>query len=343
MKNRASNFELLRIIAMMCIVMYHALIGHFSFALNDNIYMALMFPLHIGVVLFVLISGYFGIKTSPKGLLKIVSYMFLYCLAIPLFAQILFGIGNFNFSVSSLMLISRTELWYMRTYTFLFLLAPLINAFLNKANRFNRICILLILGFIAVYVGSLGYDSSLKEGKNIANFMFLYIIGYSLNKEQMIINTIKTHTIFSIYFFINLAVVLLYILIPILRPKLWTLFFYYCSPGLILNSILVLILFSRLKFSSLKFNYWASSALAIYLIHCSSMFSNYITTPYCNYLKQVTSSHGLTIAGIFLLGIFTCIFCLIVDKIFTPYWNMISKIGSYTTSKYMQLKSKFNE
>lgn len=343
MKERASNFELLRIIAMMCIVMYHALIGHFSFTLNDNIYMALMFPLHIGVILFVLISGYFGIKTSPKGLLKIISYMLLYCLIIPLLAQILLGIGNFELSISSLMFISRTELWYMRTYLFLFLLAPIINLYLSRSDLFHRICIIVILGFIAIYVGSVGNDPSLKEGKNIANFMLLYAIGHCLNHEQKTINNIKTQTILSVYLFINLSVVLSYIFIPTLRPKLWTLFFYYCSPGLILNSILVLILISRIRFSSSKFNYWTSSALAIYLIHCSNIFNVYITTPFCNYLKQSTNNHVLTMVGIFALGILTCIFCLAIDKIFTPYWSIVSKLGKYTTNQYMQLKSKFNE
>lgn len=343
MKERASNFELLRIIAMMCIVMYHALIGHFSFALSDNIYMALMFPLHVGVVLFVLISGYFGIKTSPKGLTKIISYMLLYCVIIPLLAQILLGIGNFELSISSLMFISRTELWYMRTYIFLFLLAPIINLYLSKSDQFHKISIIVILGFIAIYVGSIGNDPSLKEGKNITNFMLLYAIGHCLNHEQKTINKIKTKTILSVYLVLNLSVVLSYIFIPTLRPQLWTLFFYYCSPGLIINSILVLILISRIKFSSLKFNYWASSALAIYLIHCSNIFSTYITTPFCGYLKQSTSNHILTMAGIFVLGILTCIVCLAIDKIFTPYWNIASKFGEYTTTQYMQLKYKFNK
>lgn len=47
--------------------------------------------------------------------------------------------------------------------------------------------------------------------------------------------------------------------------------------------------------------------------------------------------------GIFALGILTCIFCLAIDKIFTPYWSIVSKLSKYTTTQYMQLKSKFNE
>lgn len=47
--------------------------------------------------------------------------------------------------------------------------------------------------------------------------------------------------------------------------------------------------------------------------------------------------------GIFALGILTYIFCLAINKIFTPYWNIVSKLSKYTTTQYLQLKSKLNK
>lgn len=67
-KSRESNFELLRIVAMFCIVFYHLLLHYVIPAEGEeSIFYALQLPLHIGVPLFVFISGYFGIKPSVSG------------------------------------------------------------------------------------------------------------------------------------------------------------------------------------------------------------------------------------------------------------------------------------
>ena len=74
---RQSSFELMRLLAQFMIVYYHILL--FLSATEDSqIIKALQIPVHIGVPLFVIISGYFGIKPSPKGLLKLLSIMFIY-------------------------------------------------------------------------------------------------------------------------------------------------------------------------------------------------------------------------------------------------------------------------
>ena len=71
-QNRNSSFELLRIIAQYMIVVYHILL--FWFVLDNPRYEPMFkvawIPLHVGVILYVLISGYFGIHFSIKGLCR---------------------------------------------------------------------------------------------------------------------------------------------------------------------------------------------------------------------------------------------------------------------------------
>jgi len=75
MKERESSFELIRILAQFFIVFYHIFL-FFIYPVTQNPYhKAIWLPLHIGVVLFVLISGYFGIKSSVKGFIKLVLTM----------------------------------------------------------------------------------------------------------------------------------------------------------------------------------------------------------------------------------------------------------------------------
>lgn len=57
---RKSNFECLRLFAMFCIVLYHCYLLYVYDESSLIIHKAIQIPLHIGVILFLLISGYFG-------------------------------------------------------------------------------------------------------------------------------------------------------------------------------------------------------------------------------------------------------------------------------------------
>lgn len=70
-KERESSFELLRIIAQFMIIFYHILYFAVYPASGMPFYKAIWFPLHIGVPLFVFISGYFGIRPTVKGFIKL--------------------------------------------------------------------------------------------------------------------------------------------------------------------------------------------------------------------------------------------------------------------------------
>lgn len=81
---RESSFELLRILAQFFIVFYHLLLNVVFPDTGDPLYRALWLPLHIGVVLFVLISGYFGIRPGVKGLVRLVGTLAVYHLPLAL-------------------------------------------------------------------------------------------------------------------------------------------------------------------------------------------------------------------------------------------------------------------
>lgn len=74
-KARESQFELLRLIAQFFIVTYHIFLFFIYPSTNAPFHKAIWLPLHIGVILFVLISGWFGIKPSIKSFVKLVSMM----------------------------------------------------------------------------------------------------------------------------------------------------------------------------------------------------------------------------------------------------------------------------
>lgn len=76
---RQSNMELLRMVAILAIVFYHILLFVHNNLSDAPIYQALFLPLHVGVLLFVMISGYFRIKFSIKKLIILIVPLFILC------------------------------------------------------------------------------------------------------------------------------------------------------------------------------------------------------------------------------------------------------------------------
>lgn len=76
---RDSNFELLRVIAMFFIILYHIIMFHVVKIYPDTpFWIAVQYPLHIAVVLFVLISGYYGMRLKVKSVIHLIMLVFIY-------------------------------------------------------------------------------------------------------------------------------------------------------------------------------------------------------------------------------------------------------------------------
>ena len=74
---RKSGIEMVRLLAMFMIVYYHLVLFFVEPVDTNPIYKAIQIPLHIGVILFVLISGFFGIRPSFRGFFKILCIVYL--------------------------------------------------------------------------------------------------------------------------------------------------------------------------------------------------------------------------------------------------------------------------
>jgi len=94
LKLRESNFELLRLIAMLFIVWYH-LLCFFVVKIDDApVYKAMYLPLHVAVICFVLISGYFRIRPSVRGIAKLAFPLLMFYLPLAISELIFDGVGG---------------------------------------------------------------------------------------------------------------------------------------------------------------------------------------------------------------------------------------------------------
>lgn len=270
--NRDSNFELLRIVSMFFIILYH-LIYFFECTIFPDIpfWEAMKYTLHIGVICFILISGYYGINSKLKGVVHLLLLTCIYYIPLSLVDLFIFKINYPIFSIKylalSIMPLTGGPYWFIVTYLWLYLLAPMVNKYIQDSKR-NTVYLLSVTGFASLYMSLTGGDPSLLDGKNITNFIFIYCLGHYLKHYSTLAGNIKTKYILCVYIFLNVALICLRLADnPTINSILYKTFLSYSSIGLVINATLLFILFSRLKFKNGLVNNVASSTFSMYLLH----------------------------------------------------------------------------
>ncbi len=130
---RESSFELLRLISMWMIVFYHFHTHVLDNVEDNTLFAAIQIPFHIGVPLFILLSGYFNIRFSIKGLCNYLSKVAFYGISIFIIYLILLwyngNLGELSIKeiADNIFVVSRTDLWFVRSYFILYLFSPFIN------------------------------------------------------------------------------------------------------------------------------------------------------------------------------------------------------------------------
>ena len=272
--NRQSNLELLRIVAMFMILVYHTVYYVlYDYRNEAPIFSSLLILLHIGVPLFVLISGYFRIKPTVKGFFRLYSILVFYNL-------VFYGIKLVGGDV----LFSRTEFlrlwfpfslgrryWFFKVYIMLYIVSPILNYLIDNKEGGK---LLIISGILTFYWGWFAHHPSLSDGKNIVNFVFLYLLGnclrYFKSEDE---NRRKRFIFLGAFLLLSSCVgVALYSSNARIMGILKRLFWEYNSPILILMSVLFFLIFTTFSFKNKLVNWVASSAFAVYLVHENQWF-----------------------------------------------------------------------
>lgn len=143
-KQRLSNIELLRIVAMFGVVLLHLNFG--TFGIPDKFELLTMPTAVIqriileGLVIsttnvFVLISGYFGIRFKVRSMLKLLFQC----------AFFLFGIwglmmllGKESLGMANLarcLMFTNESVWFVKAYLGMYILAPVLNCFVDNCAK----------------------------------------------------------------------------------------------------------------------------------------------------------------------------------------------------------------
>ncbi len=321
-KTRNTSFELLRIICMFMIVLYHLFVKlDYSVVCTSPLYSTLLFPLHIAVICFVLISGYFGIQLSFKKVSAFyIQVLFYNVIAYSVCSMVSNEFTVKNFINSFLPLSRNQDLWFIRTYLYLMLLSPIINKYLSSAPPEKFKVMLAVLVFISVYLGIKSDDQSLKEGKNITNFILIYFIGHGI-RHKILVGDYSLKKDIAIFLTFNLSLLSIYYMTfghgvaSFIHRWGWG----YNSPLLILNAVLLFMVFTKLTVKANFISIIAKSVFPIYLIHSNLNVQNLLWP----FIKTSYGIDDILIRNI-VCTLIVMIFCVIIDKCLSPIYRKIS-------------------
>lgn len=315
---RQSNFELLRIASMFMIVFYHLVFFIVAPANPDTpFWRSFELALHIGVILFVLVSGYFGIKASTKGFSRLMIMGFVYYVPIALIDNMLLKDvpDKWNLLLPSFQFLSKSPYWFLRTYFWLYLLSPMVNKFIYASKK-NKVYLLIVSGVISMYIGYDGVDNSVTVGKNIINFFFLYSLGSLLHDTYDVWKKLKAVWIAVAFVSLNVLLVILHLKYTGtgFGDTLWKLAYPYNCPVLVINAVMAFFLFGKMEFQSSAVNWIASSTFATYLIHRNQVVIDRVLKPVTLEIDSCIQSIGVEIAALLLFSVVIFIICILIDK-----------------------------
>lgn len=218
-KERFSNIELLRIVAMLMIVTSHFFVHdivkhwHINSTLTSyiNDVLACFFTCgRIGVCIFVLISGYFMVKQDFKfsKAAKILFTTVLYSWLIMIIAYV-FGYYTFTPKTlyKSLFPISNNTYWFMTTYFMLYLFVPYINKIIMSTERNILNQFMMITTFLWIIIPT--FTSANYCFSHLAGFIYLYFIGASIRLKTFA-SIFSNKKLFKILFVLSCAILLTY-------------------------------------------------------------------------------------------------------------------------------------
>lgn len=198
-QERDSRFELLRIVSMIFIICGHYAYHGFS---NDfDVYSrsmksSILFTSiggQVGVNIFVMISGYFGIdnKINIKDKIKNLAnqvWFYSYFIYVILLLLGVYDFSLHNAYIAFLPIISK-EYWFATAWIVLVLLMNIINSYFRKLSQISYKRILIVCMIVWVIIPTFLYGNMYEN--ELIWFSVLYILGGYLKKFEISISKTK--------------------------------------------------------------------------------------------------------------------------------------------------------
>lgn len=314
---RQSGVELLRIIAIFMVLVCHAnarvlgLPSPEDFVSSASSSVVRIFFACIGeggVDIFVMISGWFGIHAKPKGLAKLLFQVFFLLWGIYA-VFLLAGHATLNAHDIKVCLTLTEEYWFVMAYIGLYILSPVLNAFVEKATKREFQMVLVAFYAFQCYYCWISGAYDYYSGYSVTFFCGLYLTARYFRLYP--VKVAASHS--TAVFFVSLLVTTVVSTVAMARLGNGAHMIRYDNPLVIISSLALLSTFARMRFCSRVVNSLATACFAVYIIHFDPLVFHYFAMA-VRWVYQSTSGL-LTVAGIgaFLVGVFLA--CWLIDRV----------------------------
>ena len=358
-KSRELNFELLRILSMFIIVIFHyhdwgGIINVQSPLRNKLFGELIAIGGNLGVNLFVLISGYFLVnsKFKTKKILKIILQVWFYSMSIFL-ACCAFNIVDMNPAEFDKAMLPLTNYmyWFATIYVGLYLVFPILNKLINSLNKKQHKRILVLLGIILSVIPTLVVGTRPFNGE-LTWFVYLYLISSYIQKYDISSKSNKC-------LILIIAGLVFFMIAYSVRATLQQL-----STSEILHltqknslitlalSVAIFLLFKNIKIKENKIiPFFSKATFGVYLIHINAHLRVYLFHHILR-IQNYYDSKLIILAGyVFMTSIVIYLACTIIDtlrrkfleeplfklKAFDQYFEEIDRLMDFDSKDQVKL------
>ena len=330
---RQSNFELLRILAILFIILHHIAVHgdwgnggmFFPEELTFNAVMLQgMFGLgKIGVNVFVLISGYFLFESTkstwPKAVRLWIEMLFYSIVITLLFA----AFDDYELTPRRIFImftpfISYTW-WFASTYLLMLLLSPFVNRALASCDE--KMHLKLIIGLVVIWSVIPTITNMAVLLNNLLWFLTIYVIGAHIRRYPGHFGgNAGKYGLIAAAIFVLMVVLMVIVDATGFESELWDvhnyvdLIHWQNSIFVLLASVFLFLAFRNMRdFRSSLVNIIASSVFGIYLIHDMPLMRGYV-------YDRLFDCHGFTdspMLFLYVIGMVLVIFavCAVIELI----------------------------
>lgn len=330
---RESNIELLRIISMILVLLSHAsytsltppTIADISTSLDSAFLRVLAESFSVVCVnLFVLISGWYGIKVRWSRFAELIFQVVFISISIYALMRCLGLVQAISINEwLELLLIKHRGYWFVKAYMILYLFAPVLNAFVENVSREQLKTFLVAFFIIQIVYGFYHYGGWYAGGYSPLSFMGLYLLARYMRLYPCRFTQFNKYMDLTLYFVISLLTAICSLALTWFYGKGSTVLFLYSSPMVILSSVFFFLFFTKLSFQNRFVNWVAASCFAVYLVHNSPyIFHTYYTGVVKYWFDTEPRSAFLLYCTCLIMGVFLC--SVLFDKVRIMVWKVLN-------------------
>ena len=286
------------------------------------------------VNVFVLISGYFGIRPSLRGASGFIFQCLFFLIGLYIIT-LLIGTSSVSLNGIAGCFAATKSNWFIKAYLLLYIISPVLNSFVEHAPKaiFKNVLI-AFFAFTCTY-GWRGAAGFMQGGYTPLFFIGLYLLARYIRIYQPWFSRFKSLTYISLYIFVSILVTV-FCIVPSLYLNIhFQPYWDYICPNTIICSVFLFIAFTKFRFNNKFVNWCGASCFAVFLLHTNPNTLEHFKKIFFVLHSKLSPLEFWGVTFIILTAIF--FLAILIDQLRIFLWNktwpVIEKIRNDKYSK----------